>query len=230
MDSIYALDIILVGLSLYIPNLHLPDINISSRPIGIIITEIISIIPAQQILPRLNVFANFFNIDQIYCILRLNSVLRVIRIIYFYQQLNTLITTRLYMKVLQLLSYVVFIIMIFYSTYCNIYCGHFGCEQNYCNLTNITLMIEKAIGSGYDTNETSIVWEIIATFAQVTVFYAIFSMTMAHVTIGIITSYKHQVRYLDRSNIIVVRMKKLQLPQKIVSQIFYLNLSYNFVL
>ncbi|GJQ69697.1 hypothetical protein Trydic_g22269 [Trypoxylus dichotomus] len=219
MDTIYLVDIILVMLSLYIPNLNLPDINISARPLPIIVTEILSVIPLQLILPKINKLVNLFNTEQVYCVLRLNSTFRVIRIVYFYNQVNTQITAKVFMKVLQLLSYMIFVIVIFYSTYCNTYCQIYGCEQTYCNRSNITLMIEKSIGLGYDATQTNLAWEIIGTVAQVIVFYCIITVAMAHVTIGIIASYRHQIKYLDCSNVLIAQLKKLDLPRTIINKV-----------
>lgn len=222
MDVVYLVDIILVTLSLYIPNLNLPDVNVASRPIYIIIIEVLSLIPLQDVLHQFAKSIKSINMTNYYCVLRLNCILRVIRIIYFYHQVNILITSNVYMKVLQLLSYILFIVMTFFSTYCNIFCNIRECDGKnfYCNRSILPSIIEKSVGSGYVTAHADLAWDIIGSLAQVTVFYCIYAVTMAHLTIRFITSYRLQVKYLDRSTIIVTKLKRMELPKKVVSKYF----------
>ena len=195
IDIAYILDILLNIGTKFIPNLNLPEVRATSRPMAILSLEILSVLPFE-----LSTADNKLN-----CLLRLNRMLRCVNILYFYHRQRNLITSNVFIRVVELWSSVMFAIIITNSWYCNVECDAKSCELNHIcsSYQGMTVIATKLTRTGFLNFPKGVTWELSTTILSLAVFLFVFSPAVAFITLHMISILYYQFIYVDTYNIML---------------------------
>lgn len=173
--------------------------NLNSRPLWIMISEILSIIPV-------NLVVGIFDSRPVRyrCLLNITKIIRYLRVYYFFHRTKNLIYGSISVRIVEMLCHFFFILLLSDNVYCNIQCKYGVCEDGHCEIhENIRRMTGELLGCGQEPYFYSLSWNMIGSAGKLIMFFFISNLTLALITIELIHIFKYQVFFVHKFNTIL---------------------------
>lgn len=191
----------------FVPGIKIPEINIAWRPLSILIFEIMSILPLEK-------FIDSNTNTELYCFMRVNRSLRIIRILYFNYQVCGLIDTKLFVHLVCMLMTVLFIVMVNIAIYCTVECVNLDCKYHPCqNIYLISTFMTRLSTAGNVFFDVDIPWEFTTTLCCIFTFIFVLNIGLGTATVFFINEAAHKISYVHRYNIIKLRHEMFKSPE-----------------
>ncbi|KAI4469151.1 cyclic nucleotide-gated cation channel subunit a [Holotrichia oblita] len=221
-DLLIGIDIVLSMWGKLWGDLDMLDKNLNSRPLWIVILEVVSIIPYKELLK-----VALPEATRLQCVICLIKVIRYSRICYFFHKLKTLFHDAVYLKIIEMLCNFIAVLFFADNIFCNLQCFNGYCSDKQCeNFRNIIRLIAELTAQGQSSYQYTLTWNLVIALAKILVFVLITNLTVAFVSVELIHRYAHQVAFVQEFLIILSREETMSGPRLIRNRIteYYTNM------
>lgn len=197
------------------------DKNLNSRPLWIVVLEVISIIPYRELLKVLVPEAK-----RLQCVICLIKAIRHTRICYFFYKLKALFYDAVYLKIIEMLCNFIAVLFFANNVFCNLKCYDGYCLDEFClNVRNLIRLITELAAKGQSAYQYTLTWNLTIASAKIVVFVLITNLAVSYISVELIHRYAHQVAFVQEFLIILSREETLSVPRFIRERIteYYTN-------
>lgn len=201
VDGLILIDILLTLGGRYLGNLETHDTNWNSRPLWIIVPELLSLFPVRPV-------TKFFYPThlRLICVISTIKVIRYVRICYFFYRLKRLILSSIYIKAVEMLCNFSMVILLADNIYCNMRCHDDVCLDGRCETyDNLFRLTGEFMSNSENSYEYNIAWNLVIGVSKLVVLFFVTNLTIALISAELIHLHAHQVSFVNEFTTLLKR-------------------------